>query len=304
MTYRTANPQSCILYIYSTNIGTEYFKHGIYSPFFSSSKCSLFHNSNLFGSVLFTLYVQGVLKLKKIIPAPKGITSVCSKEHYSWCCSLCNTVPQLVPPSLPYLTHSPQHPVLSHTHSGQCHCSGGWSLTSGFNPGPVRVEFVTLDKFISQTSVFLVSIIPPTIHTRSLTITATIQYSHYMTPAPRAFHPPISSKCRTKCNRNPLLAKLSFTSGNSFCRPCSGNVSVVLPDDGPLRAETCRSDRVASIINVRIGRLFVWHAASWQARPTNLTEDITMCYGYIKTLINIRPSTTILCAQGYTFRPF
>jgi len=28
--YRTANLQSCILYIYSTNIGTEYFKHGIY----------------------------------------------------------------------------------------------------------------------------------------------------------------------------------------------------------------------------------------------------------------------------------
>ena len=26
----------CILYIYSTNIGTECFKHGIYSPFFSS----------------------------------------------------------------------------------------------------------------------------------------------------------------------------------------------------------------------------------------------------------------------------
>jgi len=24
----------CILHIYSTNIGTEYFKHGIYSPFF------------------------------------------------------------------------------------------------------------------------------------------------------------------------------------------------------------------------------------------------------------------------------
>jgi len=24
----------CILYIYTTNIGTEYFKHGIYSPFF------------------------------------------------------------------------------------------------------------------------------------------------------------------------------------------------------------------------------------------------------------------------------
>ena len=25
----------CILYIYSTNIGTEYFKHGMYCPFFS-----------------------------------------------------------------------------------------------------------------------------------------------------------------------------------------------------------------------------------------------------------------------------
>ena len=25
----------CILYIYSTNKGNEYFKHGIYSPFFS-----------------------------------------------------------------------------------------------------------------------------------------------------------------------------------------------------------------------------------------------------------------------------
>ena len=26
----------CILYIYSTNIGTEYFKHALYSPFFFS----------------------------------------------------------------------------------------------------------------------------------------------------------------------------------------------------------------------------------------------------------------------------
>ena len=100
-----------ILYIYSTNIGTEHFKHGIYSPFFFSSKCSLFHNSNVFGSCIvhilyiystntgtehfkhgiyspffFSLqnavcfiiltylvpvfYIQDVLKLKKIIPAP------------------------------------------------------------------------------------------------------------------------------------------------------------------------------------------------------------------------------------------
>ena len=33
--------------------------------FFSSSKCSLFHNSNVFVPVLFTFYIQCVLKLKK-----------------------------------------------------------------------------------------------------------------------------------------------------------------------------------------------------------------------------------------------
>ena len=55
----------CISYIYSTNIGTEHFKHGIYSPFFSSSKCSLFHNSNVFGSCIIQILYTGVLKLKK-----------------------------------------------------------------------------------------------------------------------------------------------------------------------------------------------------------------------------------------------
>jgi len=58
----------CILYIYSTNIGTEYFKYGIYSPFFPSSKCSLFHNSNVFGSCVIHILYTGVLKLKKIRP--------------------------------------------------------------------------------------------------------------------------------------------------------------------------------------------------------------------------------------------
>ena len=61
----TLTSKCCILYMYSTNIGTEYFKHALYSPFFFSSKFSLFHNANLFGSVLFTFYIQGVLKLKK-----------------------------------------------------------------------------------------------------------------------------------------------------------------------------------------------------------------------------------------------
>jgi len=55
----------CILCIFSTNIGTEYFKHGIYSSFFSSSKCSLFHNSNVFGLGIIHIVYTGVLKLKK-----------------------------------------------------------------------------------------------------------------------------------------------------------------------------------------------------------------------------------------------
>jgi len=54
-----------ILYIYSTNIGAAYFKHGIYSPFFFSSKCNLFHNSNVFGSCIIHILYTNVLKLKK-----------------------------------------------------------------------------------------------------------------------------------------------------------------------------------------------------------------------------------------------
>ena len=63
----------CILYIYSTHVGTEYFKHGIYSPFFSLQNAVCFINLTCLVSVLFTFYIQAVLKFKKnIIPAPKG----------------------------------------------------------------------------------------------------------------------------------------------------------------------------------------------------------------------------------------
>ena len=54
-----------ILYIYSTNTGTEYFKHDIYSPFFFSSKCSSFHKSNLFGSCFIHILYTGCAKIKK-----------------------------------------------------------------------------------------------------------------------------------------------------------------------------------------------------------------------------------------------
>ena len=62
----------CILYIYSTNIGTEYFKHVLYSPFFSLQNAVCFIMLTCLVPVLFTFYIEGVLKLKKIIPAPKG----------------------------------------------------------------------------------------------------------------------------------------------------------------------------------------------------------------------------------------
>jgi len=54
-----------ILYIYSTNIGTEYFKHGIYSPFLPLQNAVCFIILTYLVPVLFLFYIQGVLKLKK-----------------------------------------------------------------------------------------------------------------------------------------------------------------------------------------------------------------------------------------------
>ena len=45
----------------------------VYTIRFSlSSKCNLFHNSNVFGSGVIHILYTGCAKIKKIIPATKG----------------------------------------------------------------------------------------------------------------------------------------------------------------------------------------------------------------------------------------
>ena len=75
----------CILYIYSTNIGTEYFKHALHSPFFFSSKYSLFHNANLFGSCIIHILYTGCAKIKKRYFRRQRVNIPRNIKMRSWC---------------------------------------------------------------------------------------------------------------------------------------------------------------------------------------------------------------------------
>ena len=82
-----------ILYIYSTNIGTEYFKHALYSPFFSLQNAVCFIMLTSLVPVLLTFYIQGVLKLKKNNPGAKGLIPVTYQQYW------------LLQPAIGFLSH-------------------------------------------------------------------------------------------------------------------------------------------------------------------------------------------------------
>ena len=71
-----------ILYIYSTNVGTEHFKHALHSPFFSLQHVVFFHNANLFGTCIIHILYTGCAKIKKNNSGAKGLSFKTASDPY------------------------------------------------------------------------------------------------------------------------------------------------------------------------------------------------------------------------------
>jgi predicted membrane protein len=82
MSYRTANLRMLHFIYYSTNTRTEYIKHAAHSPFFSLQNAVYFIMLTFLIPVLFTFYIQGVIKFKKKSGA-KGLKS-CLERPKGW----------------------------------------------------------------------------------------------------------------------------------------------------------------------------------------------------------------------------
>jgi len=116
--------KSCILYIYSRNLGTEYFKHVTYSPFFPSSKCSLFHNSNVFSSCFINILYTECAKINNNNSGAERLNFFLQSTRNNQYCTQSSSYLQvtrinIIPSEYPEegsatIYHSPLHYVTEH----------------------------------------------------------------------------------------------------------------------------------------------------------------------------------------------